>query len=203
MEEEELEMCHQFFEADTDRGLTSYGAYQVLFKEYRHTFKQLWDMRMRVRWLSTALKAIRHHVSQVDPVILEEALDLGIPGEEEIAMTELKGIQNRIRRQNRRCDTSGEPEGMNSLSMCAFARDEPEPSAMSELSGAAKESKLFAGKMTNSMSDSFLAQLDKTERLTRTLSRSLCIMTITGTLMVSMGLIKFAGAAPLTNTGRN
>ena len=64
MEEKQLEMCRQFFEADTERCLFSYGAYQVLFNAYQHSFGQLWYMRMRVGYeeISTALKAIRHHV---------------------------------------------------------------------------------------------------------------------------------------------
>ena len=39
---EEEEVCRQFFEVDTERGLGLYGAYQVLFKEYQRTFRRLY-----------------------------------------------------------------------------------------------------------------------------------------------------------------
>ena len=49
-------------------------------------FVQAADAHSRVRHLSTALKAIRHHFGQVIPEISDNAFDLGMPEEEDRAL---------------------------------------------------------------------------------------------------------------------
>ena len=98
MDQKELEMCGQFYECELKRGLGVYGAYQAMFRNYRAMFIQAADAHSRVRHLSTALKAIRHHIGQVTSEIWENAFDLGIPEEKDRALDELKRIKPSIPR---------------------------------------------------------------------------------------------------------